>query len=194
MCGIYPNENINFAWKWTFNLFPLDASFMQRLVQGRGEVRFVRMELAKWYSVGLVCVELRQYRYVWSDNPLHFTCFGFHVMRIDGVSVNYFQFMHHIAKLLDMEVDIGYMLLTKTSTWMQSLIPLIMYYTYFHIEIFLVHRCGAGGSMPVKQRALVWPHTELVSWVRFFRGFCSLVRQMSGSFRPHGFPDIIWPS
>ena len=33
-----------------------------------------------------------------------------------------------------------------------------------------------------------------VSWVRFFRGFSSPVRQMSGSFRPPRSPNIIWPS
>ena len=33
-----------------------------------------------------------------------------------------------------------------------------------------------------------------VSWVRFFRGFSSPVRQMSGSFRPPRPPNIILPS
>ena len=33
-----------------------------------------------------------------------------------------------------------------------------------------------------------------VSWVRFFRGFSSPVRWMSGSFRPSMSPNIIWPS
>ena len=38
------------------------------------------------------------------------------------------------------------------------------------------------------------PRSGQVSWVRFFRGFSSSVRQISGSFRPPRFPNIIWPS
>ena len=38
------------------------------------------------------------------------------------------------------------------------------------------------------------PRSGQVSWVRFFRGFSSPVRQMSGSFRPTRSPYIIWPS
>ena len=38
------------------------------------------------------------------------------------------------------------------------------------------------------------PRSGQVSWVRFFRGFSSPVRQMSGSFRPPRSPNIIWPS
>ena len=38
------------------------------------------------------------------------------------------------------------------------------------------------------------PRSGQVSWVRFFRGFSSLVRQMSGSFRPPRSPSIIRPS
>ena len=38
------------------------------------------------------------------------------------------------------------------------------------------------------------PRSGQVSWVRFFRGFSSLVRQMSGSSRPPRSPNIIWPS
>ena len=38
------------------------------------------------------------------------------------------------------------------------------------------------------------PRSGQVSWVRFFRGFCSPVRQMSGRFRPPRFPNIIWSS
>ena len=38
------------------------------------------------------------------------------------------------------------------------------------------------------------PRSGQVSWVRFFRGFSSPVRQMSGSFRPTRSPNIIWPS
>ena len=39
-----------------------------------------------------------------------------------------------------------------------------------------------------------YPRSGQVSWVRFFRGFSSPVRQMSGSFRPPRSPNIIWPS
>ena len=55
----------------------------------------------------------------------------------------------------------------------------------------IVHRCGAGGGV----RAC---HADghgfdhrlgLVSW-----GFSSPLRQISGSFRPSGSPNIIWPS
>ena len=38
------------------------------------------------------------------------------------------------------------------------------------------------------------PWSGQVSWVRFFRGFSSPVRQMSGSFRSLRSPNIIWPS
>ena len=38
------------------------------------------------------------------------------------------------------------------------------------------------------------PRSRQVSWVRFFRGFSSPVRQMLGSFRPRRSPNIIWPS
>ena len=47
---------------------------------------------------------------------------------------------------------------------------------------------------PVMQRAQVWSRSGQVSWVKFFRGFSSSVRQMSGSFRPPRSPNIIWPS
>ena len=38
------------------------------------------------------------------------------------------------------------------------------------------------------------PWSGQVSWVRFFRGFSSPVRQISGSFRPPKSPNINWPS
>ena len=42
----------------------------------------------------------------------------------------------------------------------------------------------------------VFPYSRSgqISSVRFFRGFSSPVRQMSGSFRPPRSPNIIWPS
>ena len=52
-----------------------------------------------------------------------------------------------------------------------------------------VHRCGASGSGPGFD-----PRSGQVSWVRFFRGFSSPVRQMLGNFRPPTSPSIIWPS
>ena len=36
------------------------------------------------------------------------------------------------------------------------------------------------------------PRSGQVSWVRFFRGFSSPVRQMSGSFRPPRSPPMTW--
>ena len=38
------------------------------------------------------------------------------------------------------------------------------------------------------------PRSGQVSWVSFFRGFFSRVKQMTGSFRPPRSPNIIWPS
>ena len=38
------------------------------------------------------------------------------------------------------------------------------------------------------------PQSGQVSWVRFFRGFSSPVRQLSGNFRPSRSSNIIWPS
>ena len=60
---------------------------------------------------------------------------------------------------------------------------------------FTVHCCGPGGSMRACHAADPdsYPSGQ-VSWVRFFRGFSSSVRKMSGSFRPPRFPNIIWPS
>ena len=51
----------------------------------------------------------------------------------------------------------------------------------------IVHRCGSGSSMHACHTA------GQVSWVRFFRGFSSPVRQISGTFRPTRSPNIIWP-
>ena len=59
-----------------------------------------------------------------------------------------------------------------------------------------VHRCGPGGSM----RACYAvgpefdPRSGQISWLRFFPGFFSPVRQMSRSFMPPRSPIIIWPS
>ena len=39
-----------------------------------------------------------------------------------------------------------------------------------------------------------YPRSGQVSWVRFFRGFSSPVRPMSGNFRPPRSSNIIWPS
>ena len=58
-----------------------------------------------------------------------------------------------------------------------------------------VHRCGQTvACVPITQRAGVRSRSGQVSWVRFFRGFSSPVRQMSGSFRPPRSANIIWPS
>ena len=60
----------------------------------------------------------------------------------------------------------------------------------------IVHRCGTGGSMRACHAA---GPGSIPSWDKFpgwgfFRGFSSPVRQMSGSFRPPGSPNIIWTS
>ena len=46
----------------------------------------------------------------------------------------------------------------------------------------------------VTQRARVQSPVGTSYLVRFFRGFSSPVRQMSGNFRPPRSPNIIWPS
>ena len=61
------------------------------------------------------------------------------------------------------------------------------------------NKSTCNGSTAVEQvvaRALVTQRARSgqVSWVRFFRGFSSPVRQMSGSFRPPRSPNIVWPS
>ena len=38
------------------------------------------------------------------------------------------------------------------------------------------------------------PQSGHVSWVRFFRGFSSPIKEMLGSFRPPRSPNNIWPS
>ena len=52
----------------------------------------------------------------------------------------------------------------------------------------------AVACVPVSQRARVRSPVGTSFLVRFFRGFYSPVRQMSGSFRPPRSPNIIWPS
>ena len=47
----------------------------------------------------------------------------------------------------------------------------------------------AAARAPVTQRVRVRSPIGTVSWVRFFRGFSSPVRQMSGSFSPPKFPE-----
>ena len=59
-----------------------------------------------------------------------------------------------------------------------------------------VHRSGPGWhhSRLSRNGPGFDPRSGLASWVRFFRGFSSPVRQMSGSFRPPRSPNIIWPT
>ena len=59
-----------------------------------------------------------------------------------------------------------------------------------------VHRCGIGGNMRACHAAGPGsiPDRDKFSWVRFFRGFSSPIRQMSGNFRPTRSSNIIWPS
>ena len=66
----------------------------------------------------------------------------------------------------------------------------------FHYHSHQLQSIAVGQAVactPVTQRAQVWSRSGQVSWVRFFRGFSSLVKQMSGSFRPPKSPNIIWP-
>ena len=59
-----------------------------------------------------------------------------------------------------------------------------------------VHHCGTDGSMRScpHSRPGFDPLSEQVSWVRFFQGFSSSVRQMSGKFRLTKSPNMIWLS
>ena len=93
-----------------------------------------------------------------------------------------------------------------------SLLLLLLYYHYYNnnniiiIIIIIIMRCQVGiifestavdqavACAPLKQRPGFDPRSGQVSWVRFFRGFSSPVRQISGSFRPRWSPNIIWPS
>ena len=52
------------------------------------------------------------------------------------------------------------------------------------------HRCDPWLMLPLTQRTQVRSPVGLVSWLRFFRGFSSTVRQMSGNVGP----DIICSS
>ena len=64
------------------------------------------------------------------------------------------------------------------------------------INIILVHRCGASGSMRACHAAgpgSIPGRDKFPGW-GFSRGFSSPVRQTSGSFRPPRSPNIIWPS
>ena len=57
------------------------------------------------------------------------------------------------------------------------------------------HRCGLGiTSFPLKQRTQVRSPVSQFHDLRFFRGFPSIVRQMSGNLGHLRHPVIIWPS
>ena len=66
-------------------------------------------------------------------------------------------------------------------------------------SLYLVDRGNTGhvgqavACAPVTQPGFD-PRSGQVPWVRFFRGFSSPVKQMSGIFRPRRSPNIIWPS
>ena len=66
------------------------------------------------------------------------------------------------------------------------------FYTFIHflfnITNFIVHRCGASGSMRACHAAGPGsiPGKDKFPGLGFSRGFSSPVRQMSGSFRPQG--------
>ena len=59
-----------------------------------------------------------------------------------------------------------------------------------------VHRYGTSGSMRACHAAGPGsiPGRDKFPGRGFFRGFSSPVRRMSGSFRPPGSPNIIWPT
>ena len=72
----------------------------------------------------------------------------------------------------------------------------VIFVAYFNTSILIiVHHCGAAGSMRVCHEADPGsiPRMGQVSWVRFFLGFPSPVRQMSRSFSPSKSPNIILP-
>ena len=52
----------------------------------------------------------------------------------------------------------------------------------------------AVACVPVRRGHGFDPQSGQVSWVRFFLGFSSTIRQMSGSFRPTKSSNIIWTS
>ena len=71
---------------------------------------------------------------------------------------------------------------------------IIMYYRHFVRFSFLCYSKSIAvaqvvACVPVTQLAGLDPRSVKVSWVRFFRGFSSPVRQMSGNFRPIWFPE-----
>ena len=71
-----------------------------------------------------------------------------------------------------------------------------VHFRYYHTSPHLVHRCGASGCMRACHAAgpgSIPGRDRFPGW-GFFRGFSSPVRQMLGSFRPLGSPNIIWPS
>ena len=79
---------------------------------------------------------------------------------------------------------------------MVSIVRLSYFYIFTLVVRGAVHRCGASGSMRACHAAGPGydPRSEQVSWVRFFRGFSSPVRQMSGNFKPPRSRNIICPS
>ena len=96
-------------------------------------------------------------------------------------------------------VDVPYWPPYSTDKFISCVVP-VPSQRFFHFgeeivfawtHIAWVHRCRSGGSMRASHG--FDPRSGQVSWVRFFRGFSSLVRQMSGSFRSPRSPNIIWP-
>ena len=84
------------------------------------------------------------------------------------------------AHATDVTAPVLYNLIIFYVTNLLSLIPPL----WARRQHARLSRCGPGFD----------PRSGQVSWVRFFSGFSSPVRQMSGSFRPPRSPNIIWPS
>ena len=78
---------------------------------------------------------------------------------------------------------------TNDATAMDTFMILILYILDVSTAVEQMVACA-----PVTQRARARSLSGQVSRMRFFRGFSSPVRQMSGSFRPTRSPNIIWPS
>ena len=69
------------------------------------------------------------------------------------------------------------------------------YSLLFDASLTVVHHCWAGGSMRTCHAAVLGSIPVGTSFLgEVFSGFSSLVKQMSGIFRPTRSPNIIWPS
>ena len=107
--------------------------------------------------------------------PTHcaITCFVFRVMRIDDISVAYFRFAHLFGR------------------------PRYVGNVYLHfcterseVRVTVCDHCYGWGVTSLLLTEFD-PRSGQYSWLRFFWGFSSTVRQMSGKLSPHPSPDTI---